>query len=153
MLRYGLAVALTPDHLIHFVESLPEAAERQNIDAVIVDAAMLRGAGVTVDVRAVESWQLPTVWLDDSSSANVSNIGHWATLTLPVVREQLLKALFECLNPPSSALAAAKKIESNIVPKPRPKKAKPTEAPATDGAQVIDLIELVEVVDDEPDNG
>ena len=153
MLRYGLAAALTPDHLIHFIASPVEVPDLKDIDAVIVDAATLRQAGAAVDVKAIDAWQLPTVWLDDSESATASKRRDWVALTLPVLREQLLKALFECLNPPSGVAPAAQKAEPAAAPKPRPKKAKPADEPAADNADVIELIELVEVVDDEPDNG
>ncbi len=152
MLRYGLAAALTPDHALQFVESLPDASALQDIDAVIVDAAMLRqgAAAVPIDIRAIEGWQVPTVWIDDGESANVPSRERWLTLTLPVQRERLLKALFDCLNPPTSAAPAAKKSASSAaIAQPRAKKTKPADPPASDGAIVI---ELVEVVDDEPEN-
>lgn len=153
MLRYGLAAALTPEHLIYFAASPAEAPDLKDIDAVIVDAAMLRQAGASVDVNAVEGWQLPTVWVDDSDAAAASKRRQWVMLSLPLVREQLLKALFECLNPPGVAAPAAKRSESAAAPKPRAKKAQPAEAPPAPDANVIELIDLVEVADDEPDNG
>ena len=43
MLRYAVAVALTPDHGIQFFDSLPESSALEDVDAVIVDAATLQG--------------------------------------------------------------------------------------------------------------
>lgn len=145
MLRYGLAAALTPDHVMQFAEALPDTQVVGQADALIVDAAMLRRAGAAVDVKAVEAWQLPTLWLEDRESATLSNRRDWATLVLPVLREQLLKALFDCLNLPSGGVAVAPVVAT--APKQAP--AKTAVAPVEIEANVIDLIELVEVVGDE----
>lgn len=153
MMRHALAVALIPDHLAQFIDALPEAPALENIDGVIVDAAMLRqGATLTpVDLRAVDSWQVPTVWIDDLEPVSTPDRVNWVLLKMPVQREQLLKAVFDCVNPASGSKAAARQVENRgaLPAKTRAKKIKATDTPAADGAQVI---ELVEVVDDEPEN-
>jgi hypothetical protein len=154
MMRYGLAVALIPDHLARFVDALPEAQALENVDGVIVDAAMLRqGARLTeVDLQAVDSWKVPTVWIDDLEPVSTPERVNWVTLKMPVQRERLLKAVFDCVNPASPSTAAAKRVESRtaLPAKTRAKKTKAAVSPAAGGA---DVIELVEVVDDEPENG
>ena len=154
MLRYALAVALTPDHLAQFVDTLPEPSALKNLDGVIVDAAMLRqGAKPTpVDLKTVDRWRVPTVWIDDSAPASPPDRVDWVTVKMPVQRERLLKALFDCLNPAASSALAGRKVESSVAmpAKTRAKKSKEHKAPAPDSANVI---ELVEVVEDASENG
>jgi hypothetical protein len=154
MMRYGLAVALIPDHLAQFVDALPAAPALESVDGIIVDAAMLRqGARLTeVDLQAVDSWKVPTVWIDDLEPVSTPERVNWVTLKMPVQRERLLKAVFDCVNPASPSTAAAKRVESRtaLPAKTRAKKTKAAVSPAAGGA---DVIELVEVVDDEPENG
>ena len=154
MMRYGLAVALIPDHLAQFVDGLPEAPAFENVDGVIVDAAMLRqGARLTpVDLQAVDRWKVPTVWIDDLEPVSTPDRVNWVTLKMPVQRERLLKAVFDCINPASRSTAAARRVETRtaLPAKTRAKKIKAADTPAADGAHVI---ELVEVVDDEPEKG
>jgi hypothetical protein len=153
MMRHALAVALIPDHLAHFVDALPEAPALENVDGIIVDAAMLRhGATLTsVDLQAIDNWKVPTVWIDDLETVSTPERVNWVTLKMPVQRERLLKAVFDCVNPASGSNAAARQGEArtDLPAKTRAKKIKTADTPAADGAQVI---ELVEVVDDEPDN-
>ena len=154
MLRYGLAVALTPEHLPQFADTLPEASALKNVDGVIVDAATLRrGAKPNpVELKTVDRWRVPTVWIDDREPTSPPDRIDWVTVKIPVQRERLLKALFDCLNPAIGSPAAEKKLESSAAApaKTRAKKTKPADAPASDAANVI---ELVEVVEDAPENG
>ena len=72
---------------------------------------------------------------------------------MPVQREQLLKAVFDCLNPASPSTAAAKRVESRAA-LPAKTRAKKTKASRYARRRVApNVIELVEVVDDEPENG
>ena len=153
MLRYAVVVALTPDHAIQFIDTLPEPSALEDVDAVIVDAATLRQAGTPppLDFKAVEGWQVPTVWIDDMELALPPARANWVKLKPPVQREQLHKALFECLNPPAGAPPAAKKIASSAA-KPVKARGKQAKEPATAPADAANVIELVEVVDDEPEN-
>jgi hypothetical protein len=154
MLRYAVAVALTPDHGIQFFDRLPESSALADVDAVIVDAATLRlGENPPLlDLKAIERWQVPTVWIGDKELPAPPARAKWVNLKPPVQREQLLKAVFECLNPATGSISAARKVESSAVmpAKARAKKTKAPDIPASDSAN---LIELGEVVDDEPENG
>jgi hypothetical protein len=154
MMRHALAVALIPDHLAQFIDELPAAPALENVDGIIVDAAMLRqGAKLApADLQAVDSWKVPTVWIDDLEPASTPERVNWVTLKMPVQRERLLKAVFDCVNQASGSKAVAGQSETRgaLPAKTRAKKNKAADTPAADGAPVI---ELVEVVDDEPENG
>jgi len=152
MLRHALAVALTPDHQAQFVDALPQAPALQNIDGIIVDAAMLRqGAKPSpVDLETVQRWRVPTLWIDDSEPALKPARVDWITVKMPVQRERLLKALFDCLNPAGGSTAPRRSEAKTALPaKTRVKKN--TEA-NTATKPASNVIELVEVVEDEPES-
>jgi hypothetical protein len=153
MLRYALAVALTPDHLVQFSAALPEAAALKNADAVVLDVATLRQSDKPVELDMVASWKLPTIWIDDREPASPPDRADWASLKVPLRREQLLKAVFDCLNPAVGSAVSAQKTATNTVvaPKTRAKKTKGGDTPASTSA--ANVIELVEVVDDGSENG
>jgi hypothetical protein len=154
MLRYGLAIALTPDHQAQFIDALPEASALKNVDGIIIDAAMLRqGVKPTpVDLKVVERWRVPTVWIDDLEPTSSPDRVDWITLKMPVQRERLLKALFDCLNPVAGLIAAGRKVQSTSA-MPAKARAKKTKEPTSAAAPAANVIELVEVVEVEPENG
>ena len=153
MLRYALAVALTPDHGIQFFDGLPESSALADVDAVIVDAATLRLAEnpPRLDFKAIERWQVPTVWIDDRELSAPPARANWVNLKPPVQREQLHKALFECLNPPAGAPPAARKIEPRAAT-PIKARAKKSEKSAAAPPAADNVIELVDVVEDDDGN-
>lgn len=154
MLRYAVAVALTPDHGIQFFDSLPESSALEEVDALIVDAATLRLAEKPplFDFQAIERWQVPTVWIDDMEMSVPAARANWVNLKPPVQRDQLLKALVECLNPPGGARPAAKKPEPRAATavKARGKKSEESAAAPPAADNIIDLVEVVE--DEEGDS-
>ena len=153
MLRYALAVALTPDHHVQFSAVLPEASALKNADAIVMDVATMRQSGQPVELDMVDSWQLPTIWIDDREPASPPDRADWASLKVPLRREQLLKAVFDCLNPAVGSAVSAQKTETNTVvaTKTRAKKTKGGDTPSSTAA--TNVIELVEVVDDGSENG
>jgi hypothetical protein len=153
MLRYAMAVALTPDHGIRFFDSLPELSELADIDALIVDAATLRTVEnpPLLDFRTVERWPVPTVWIDDMERSVPPARADWVNLKPPVQRDQLHKALFECLNPPAGTSAAARKIEPRAAAPLKARGKKSGEYAAAPPA-AANVIVLVDVVEDEEGN-
>ncbi|MGZ9130659.1 MAG: hypothetical protein ACXW4Z_23015 [Candidatus Binatia bacterium] len=151
MLRYALAVALTPDHGIQFFDTLPQSSALADVDAVIVDAATLRVAEKPplVDFKAIQRWQVPTVWIDDRELSASPARANWVNLKPPVQREQLHKALFECLNPPAGAPPAARKIEPRAAAPIKARGQKSEKSAAAPPAAADNVIELVDVVEDE----
>jgi len=69
----------------------------------------------------------------------------------PVQRDQLHKALFECLNPPAGAPPAARKIEPRAAT-PAKARGKKSEESAAAPPAADNVIDLVEVVEDEEGN-
>jgi hypothetical protein len=155
MLRYAVTVALTPDHGIQFFDSLPDSSAFVDVDAVIVDAASLRlGENPPLlDFKAIERWQIPTVWIDDMGLSVPPARANWVNLKPPVQRDQLHKALFECLNPPAGAPPAARKIEPRAVTPLKARGKKSAESAAAPPAADNIIIDLVDVVEDEEGNG
>ena len=155
MLRYALAVALTPDHQAQFVDALPQAPALQNIDGIIVDAAMLRQRAKPspVDLEAVERWRVPTVLLDDLEPTLPPGRLDWVTVKIPVQREQLLKALFDCLNPAARPTAEAARKNEAKTALPAKTRAKKNNQTNTATKPASNVIELVEVVEEESEGG
>ena len=153
MLRYALAVALTPDHGIQFFDSLPESSALLEFDAVIVDASTLRSSEKPprFDSKAIERWQVPTVWIDDIEITAPAGRANWVNLKPPVQRDHLLKALFECLNPPGGVAPAARKLEQRAAMpvQARGKKGQESAAAPPAADNVIDLVEVVEDEDED----
>lgn len=71
MLRHAFVVALSFDYQVKVVESVPEPSAMKEIDLVIVDAAALRERDLLSarELRAVQGWKLPTLWIDRSEDS------------------------------------------------------------------------------------
>jgi len=153
MLRYALAVALTPDHLAQFTDALPDDSALKNVDGLVVDVAMLRQCNKPIDMAVVESWRMPTLCLDDEESAAPVERVNWVTLKMPVQRERLLKAVFDCLNPAAgSSTAPAKKAQSSTALGAKNRAKKTGAGESMTSAPAANVIELVEVVEEDPEN-
>ena len=152
MLRYAMAMALTPDHLVQFAVDLPDASSLKNADGVIVDVATLRQCGKPFDLQQADHWQIPIVWIDDHESA-LTKRRDWVTLKPPMERERLLKAIFDCLNPPTQLKVPVKKTEPGTVvaEKKRAKKNQPSQ-PDVSTSPAPNVIDLIDIVDDEPED-
>lgn len=145
MLRYGLAVALAAEHVLEFSAGLPALAAFHGIDAAIVDIATLRQRQnlSASDMAAIEQWPVPTVLIDQAQDRSAPTRKNLSVLTLPLTRDRLHKALFDCLYGSGAAASAVKpgKTPAAAPAKARAKKFKPTPAAAS---QVIELVEVVE---------
>jgi hypothetical protein len=152
MLRHALAIALSPEHQLQFMASLPELADLTEVDGVIVDAATLRDhdALTTREVRAVQGWKIPTVWIDGAGALQAPVRKTLVQLKHPVRKEDLQKALADSLGPAVESKQSATASEGHTAARatPKTKKSKEAAGPADNR-----FIELLEVVEDEQAQG
>ena len=147
ILRHALAVALAPDHRVEAVEIIPEAGDPKTADMVIIDAGALRerGALTARELRLMEPWQVPTLWIDpDAMLPNKK----FKNLTWPLSREELKKAVAECL---TKAIVASESVGTPekrdgapAAGKKERRAAKASEPAAEVDKHVIELVDVVE---------
>ena len=99
MLQQAIALALFPEHEVKIASAIPESSELKDFDAAIVDVESL----VVLDnaseaaIRAVQSWKVPTVWVQGSSHGPTPQRENLIPINTPIEKEVLLSALAECL--------------------------------------------------------
>jgi hypothetical protein len=71
MLQHAFSIALFPEHQVEVAETMPDAAALKDVDLVIVDAAALRerDAMAAGELRDVQNWKTPTIWIDNASDS------------------------------------------------------------------------------------
>ena len=141
MLQQAIALALFPEHEVKIASAIPESSELKGFDAVIVDVGSLGESDGDYEpaIRAVRSWQVPTVWVQGSSHGPTPQRVNLIAINTPIEKEVLLSALAVCLGIPAKDKRLQKAAGSS--------KAKDNrsggEAPPAD-AEVIELLEVVE---------
>jgi hypothetical protein len=146
MLQQAFAVALQSDHQVRVQETIPESSAVEDFDAVIVDAASLAERNAGTDLRAVQSWKVPTVWIDKSDAPEVPTRENLVIVKRPVHSDSLRKALSDCLTPSKVSLPKAPRLPAKAAAANSSKtkeKGKSVEL-AIDERQIIDLVEVVE---------
>lgn len=141
MLRHAFSTALFPEHQVEFIEEIPEPERIKRADVVIVDAGALRerGALQARELRAVQSWSIPTVWIDTESSDAAPARENLFSVSGPVTKESLQRLLAECLKASDGAKKPAKVAPALV-------KAAMEEPPARSlgAGNVIELVDVVE---------
>jgi hypothetical protein len=136
VLQQALALSLFPEHEVRVEESIDAGmiGGLKEVDLLIVDAAALRTAGkLTAELRrALEAAKTPTLWIDDDAAR--PKRANLAVLAPPIASGYLQTAVADLLSgkseKPKKAAAAAK--------------ADGDETAHESGAQLIDLVEVVE---------
>ncbi|MBI1995357.1 MAG: hypothetical protein HYU31_04610 [Deltaproteobacteria bacterium] len=131
MLQQAIALALFPEHEVKIVSAIPESSALKDFDAVIVDLVLLGepDGAFAQGVRAVQSWKVPTVWVQGSSHEPTPQRENLISIKTPIEKEILLSALAECLG----TLSKEKRSDPS------------TRAPALAGnSEVIELLDVVE---------
>jgi len=105
MLQQAIALALFPEHEVKLASTIPESSELEGFDAVIVDVGSIGESDGDFEpaIRAVQSWKVPTVWVQGSSHEQTPQREKLVSLIPPIEKEVLLSALAECLGIPSRA--------------------------------------------------
>lgn len=141
MLQQALALALFPEHEVKSVSEIPEPSESERFDVMIVDAVSL--GDVAAASRKVQSWKIPTVWVESDAAGQVPRREKLVSIRAPVEKNALQSALTECLGGASKSKASD--VPFDFV--------KATEGGAEPAFAETDLIELVDVVEESTDLG
>jgi hypothetical protein len=145
MLQQALVLALPVGHRVRVMETLPQAAALAGVNAVIVDAAALseKGTPAARGLNAIEAWQIPTLWIEADGTPGPPARQGLVILRKPVRRDELQKAVAECLgltgvDKPGAATAPAKFTQTRKASRPQGA-AKASAEPA-----IIELVDVVE---------
>lgn len=146
MLQQAFAVALHSDYQVRVQENIPESSAVNNFDAVIVDAASLAERNAGSELRAVQSWKVPTVWIDKGDAPEVPIRENLVIVKRPVHNDSLRKALLECLTPskvsiPKTPQSLSRSAAANGS---KAKGKGKSVAAAGDERQIIELVDVVE---------
>ena len=149
MLQQAFATALPFTHKVQLMEILPEISAIQDFDVVIIDAAALMDkAGLAArELRALQSWKVPTIWIENDGGVEAPSGDRLVTLAMPVQKDALLKALAACLTATSGeeSQAATARTKAKPVAKDAKKAKEPISAvPAASKPAIIELVEVVE---------
>ncbi len=134
ILQHATVIALFPEYESQMVETIPEAGELQNFDAVVVDAVELREAGAlsAQALSVVAKCDTPIVWLD-GDPAQPPEREKLVIVKRPISRAAMRAALAECLGrtstPRGGGLDAA---------------GEPVGPKAATEQRVIELVDIVE---------
>jgi hypothetical protein len=136
VLQQAIALSLFPEHDVRVANAADPStiAALNEIDLLIIDAAALREGGhLSPEMnRAIQSSSIPTVWIDDDDSSLPPKRDKLAVVLKPIESGALQSALAGLLAP-----ASARKERKTPT-----RKAKAGREP--------ELIDLVEVVEEEP---
>jgi len=131
------------------MEKFPEADPSDRADLVIIDAGALRERDLLAagDVRAVQSWRVPVVWIGADPSGEEGAAKNRLFLTARMQRDELRAAVTESLRSSLEQPAAkpAAKLSKGLSPKKQAADAKPDSSVA---GNMRDFIELVEVIEE-----
>jgi hypothetical protein len=149
ILQRAITVSFFPDHEVQITDQLPEmnAFEQPSYDIVVVDAGALRERNTVGDLnRRVQSWRIPTIWLEETISTVVPTRDKLVVLRKPILKNDLLSALDQCQEKRSTMSLTRESAEvgekvrgregfANADLEPQPKQEK---------ARVIELVDVVE---------
>ena len=142
MLRQAISLALFPDHEVQMAAlwSGSNATVAQEFDLVIIDAAALRAASRFSSqlIRAVQSWTVPTIWIDDTGEREAPAREGLVVLMGPIQKESLQSAVTKCLSISSS------KRTTSIAAKESMTKEPSATMPQSTSPQIIELVDVVE---------
>ena len=144
MLRQAISLALFPDHEVQMAPLLSEgsAAVAKEFDLVIIDSAALRATNSLSSqlVRTVQSWEVPTIWIDDAAARQAPARDKLVVLSGPIQKESLQSAVTKCLGASPSkrdGTASTSAKESMATKEVR------TPASQSSGPQIIELVDVV----------
>ena len=143
VMQQAIVLSLFPEHETEVMETCPEsgATALKDFDLIIVDASALRDADKLGpgQLRSVQNWKIPTLWLEDNESGRVPNREKLVVVKKPIELEALRSALASFLYPQSAALGQKEAVS---------KKTSAGEKKSAESSDAESVIELVEVVDE-----
>ena len=155
ILQRAIAVSLFPEHGVELADTIPASAAGaiKGYDAVVIDAAALRERNELSSAarRAVQGWHVPIVWIEDRETPSVPLADKVVVVRKPIVKNELILALTQCLRASTAAPITGKTTASDQESKASTSHAAKTIRAKT-GADEKDarIIELVDVVAEAP---
>lgn len=151
MLQQAVIVALFPEHQVRVSDKIPEAEPSPYADLVIIDAGALRDRGCLSagDIRALQSWQIPIVWIGSEAFGDSAPPKNRLQITAPLKRDELRAAVTECLRSSLVEQAApgpARKPAEVLLVRKKTAGRKPDRAVAVNRQEIIELVEVIEEV-------
>jgi hypothetical protein len=153
MLQQAFVAALFPEHQVSVSETIPDATA--DADIVIVDAAAMRRRGrlSAREVKEVQAWKVPLIWIDDEAASNGAPVASAIRLSAPVARDDLRAAAAQCVReifaPLPAPAAKASRSVARLAEKTDPIESEPPNAAPSDKK----FIELVDVIEETPELG
>ena len=149
MLQQAVIVALFPEHQVRVSDHIPESEPSSDADLAIIDVGALRDrSGLSAgDMRAVQSWQLPIVWIGSGGSGEGTAVKNSLQLTAPLKRDELRAAVTEALRSTKgerAGAAPARKRAHVASSNKRTVEQKPDGIVADNEREVIELVEVIE---------
>jgi hypothetical protein len=147
MLQQAMALSLFPQYQARMTPVIPEAAEIEDVDAIIIDAASLREThGLTAEgMVSLQRSKVPVIWIDGGESQSAPTREKVVVIKRTVERQSLQKAVAECLS--ESAKEVRKEMASALAQEPR----STAHAAVNDKRGKAEVIELVDVVQESPE--
>src|SRR5215475_9811714 len=143
MLRQAISLALFPDHEVQMAAlwSGSNVTLAQEFDLVIIDAAALRAASRFSSqlIRAVQSWTVPTIWIDDTGEREAPAREGLVVLMGPIQKESLQSAVTKCLG-----ISSSKSTTSIAAKESMTTKELSAAMPQSTSPQIIELVDVVE---------
>ncbi|HEX6174602.1 MAG TPA: hypothetical protein VF089_11355 [Candidatus Binatia bacterium] len=144
ILQRAIALSFFPEHQVEVTEEIPDmsAIEQRSYDVAIIDAGALREKITAGDLnRRLQGWQIPMIWLEDSTSPVAPVRDNLMVLRKPIARNDLLAAL-SCCQAKVSTIAltdVGEKLRNKTVLVASELKPDPEHT-----AQIIELVDVVE---------
>ena len=149
ILRHAFSVALSNDHQVDMVTTIPEAATLSDAGLVIVDGAALRERNLLTaqNVRAMQNWKFPVIWIDADAETPVPGGDRLLRLQWPIDQDALKKAVAECLGRVKGSNQPASETKSRAGSASSKRKPGELKSSRSAGHGEKEFIELVDVVE------
>lgn len=140
VLQQALSLALISEHEVTILNALPEngADGLKEFDLIIIDATALRAAGSVTPqtTQAIESSDVPTLWLEEFDSPQAPQRAKLTVLKKPIEKEAFDSAI--------TGLLTVRKSSKQEPERARVRKEKEKGIPEQESFQFIDLVDIVE---------
>jgi len=151
MLQRAFAIVLPSEHKVCVVETLPDTMVLKGFDLAIVDAVALAEKGLlsASDARSIGTWKVPTLWIESKGGPTAPRREKLHSVTKPVQKEPLLKAVADLLAGAAEASVKAGRNLEKPIPiakepiKPKPRSAKKPPAPEPNVIELVDVFEEI----------
>jgi hypothetical protein len=156
ILQQAISLSLFPDHEVQTMASIPDAgpAPAKDFDLIILDAASLRAKDAlsTETSRWLQAWGGPVLWVDHEDGEAKPQREKLIVIRSPLTKERLLAAVAESLGLLSAANSSGANEADKETARGRLKTAAKTRETDTAAEQEnVAFIELVDVVDEDPE--